>query len=117
MAGIVLKDGNGTEVEYEGTKRLKATYCDSEGNKKTGVYTRFSDMRAYILSTADGTNYKVEASITALGGDEGKAIEFSDEQIEEFGYDGSDGSRKLMVLLYPSSLTIGETIKLWDIIY
>lgn len=115
MSGIVLRDGNGNEVEYEGAKHLKVPCYNASGNRYTGKFTQISDLKAHIVSSEDGVNYTVVKYLSSIGAN-GLLFEFSDTQCEEFGYVNTDGSYKMMVFLYPETLTIGATYKIWDMI-
>lgn len=115
MAGIVLKDRSGNEIEYEAATQLNVPCYNANGDRSMNIFTKLSSLTAHIVSTEDGVNYKIEKYISSIGG-AANFFEFSDSQCKEYGYENTDGSYKMMVFLYPKTLTIGETYKIWDML-
>lgn len=114
---IVLKDGSGNPVVYSGVDLLKVPCRDGNGNVTARKFAPFAGMHAYIVSSPDnGVTYKVEASLYPWTGDNGLLFEFSSQQGEEFGYPTSGGGYKLMAILSASTMAVGQTFALADLL-
>ena len=116
MAGIVLKDRNGNAVEYSGANQIRVPHQDSEGNVSKKKLTRMSSLKAYVVIASDviSGGYKVTKKLSTFPTDDFFMSEFSVEDCEEFGYETSTGSHKLIVFLTPKSLTVGKSYAVTD---
>lgn len=108
MAGIILKDGVGNELEYSDVKQIKIPYQDSEGKISAYKFTRIVNLNAYAIigqgSTNNIANYKVMKKLQYLPSQDFFMCSVTDTDCQELGDENT-----LIVFLTPKSLTVGET--------
>ena len=66
MAGIILKDGVGNELEYSDVKQIKIPYQDSEGKISAYKFTRIVNLNAYAIIGQGSTNNIANYTIIQL---------------------------------------------------
>ena len=112
MAGIILKDGNGNEIEYSGVNQINVTYKD-DTNTRVHKFYRLATMRPYIVtqngSVGNIATYEVTERLQFIPSDDVFACGMSDDQIEAM--------RNGIMIITAKDLTVGETYLATDMFY
>ena len=116
MAGIILKDGVGNEIEYSGVSQIKIPYKNSDGTTKGIKYTDISSLKIYAVTQSDG-KYLVQKRFEYIPSNDCYVFAVYETECREFDDDDGSTSDKgcaVLVFVTPKTLTIGETYALAD---
>ena len=103
MANIVLKDKNGTPVDYSGITQIEVN-----GSSKTYKYTQMSHLKAYAVSQQTDGKYLVQKQLQYFPSDDIFYFGLYETDFNEFATESSSGAWLGLVLTL-KSLTIGNT--------
>lgn len=125
MAGVVLKDGNGIEVEHGNPSQIEVPYKENDGNTSKVKYTLMSRINVYTYIGADDPEcVKITGRVSKLAAGDFFISSFGEKQLKELGslvetkYDGVvvDSEYKINILFTLKSFTVGEVYSFEEIL-
>lgn len=125
MAGVVLKNENGTEVEYSDVKQIEVLYKNNDDSVFNAKYTLMSQINAYTFINAKEVNYvKITGRVSKLATGEFFMVSFGEKDCKELGqlaetkHDGVvvDSEYNIVIMFTLKKLAVGETYYLPDLV-
>jgi hypothetical protein len=103
MADVVLKNGKGNPITYEGVSQINVP-----GPDKTHKYKVMSSLYAYAVTQQDDGKFLVHKKLEYLPTEDFLYFGFYEEDFESFAT-GDSGERWIGLFVTTKSLTVGNT--------
>lgn len=125
MAGVVLKNENGNEVEYSNVYQIEVPYKENDGGVSKVKYTLMSRINGYTYIGTDNPNYvKITGRVSKIATGEFYICKFGEKNLKELGsltetkFDGVvvESEYKINILFTLKNFTVGETYTLDELI-
>lgn len=116
MAGIILKNENGTEVEYSDVKQIVVPYKENNGTMFDMKYTLLSGYNVYSITSVPGSSgWKVTGTIPKVSTGDFYMCNFGESDCRDLGrYLESANEYQLNLFFTLKKLEVGQIYELED---